>query len=366
MKTLPSCEDYITSIEVPKLVKATELDGGSVVRFNGSPILYAGGFCVVFPYILSNSKKVAVRCWTAHITDADKRSKTIASELKRSHLPYFVEFTFIPQGIATSKGVFPIVIMDWVEALTLKEYVKKHISQSSIILRLADQFKSMASDLHKFSFSHGDLQHGNIMVTKDGKIILVDYDSMFVPGLENVSDEIKGLEGYQHPDRVRQRYLNPKSDYFSEIIIYTSLIALAKYPKLWTQLNIENTETLLFAQEDLDNPNRALIFNELKKDSDLKPLVEAIEKALRTQRLEDLLPLEEAIIPESTRIIETLQNKWNKNKRPIPSKEETHIDLECLSRKWGKNQSKPQKEEEINVSSITSKWKNNACNIRNN
>ena len=51
----------------------------------------------------------------------------------------------------------------------------------------------MSKDLHSVGFSHGDLQHGNIMVNSEGKLFLVDYDSMFVPGLENVSDEIKGL-----------------------------------------------------------------------------------------------------------------------------------------------------------------------------
>lgn len=355
MKALPSCEDYITSIEVPQLIKANELNGGKVVSFNGNPVMYAGGFCVVFPYILSTSKKVAVRCWTANVPDADKRSNRIASELKRSGLPYFVEFDYIPQGIATSNGVFPIVIMDWVEASSLKEYIGSHIAERSRIQSLADQFKTMASDMHKASFSHGDLQHGNILVTNDGKIILVDYDSMFVPGLENVSDEIKGLAGYQHPGRAKLKYLSPKSDYFSELIIYTSLVVLSKYPQLWQKLNIEYTETFLFTQEDLDAPSRATIFKVLKSDKDLRPLLEAIEKALKEPNIEHLLPLEEAIIPESTRIVGGLQDKWKK--KPTPTKEKYHVDLECISKKWKTTKRQTAQNEKIDVSSITKKWK---------
>lgn len=354
MKTLPSCEDYITSIEVPKLIKANELNGGKVVSYNGSPVMYAGGFCVVFPFVLSSSKKIAVRCWTAHVPDADKRSNKIASELKKSGLPYFVKFDYIPQGIATSNGVFPIVIMDWVEASPLKEYINSHISDSSKISNLANQFKLMVADLHKASFSHGDLQHGNIMVANDGKIFLVDYDSMFVPGLEYASDEIKGLAGYQHPGRAKQKKLSHKSDFFSELIIYTSLIALAKYPQLWTQLNIEGTETLLFTQEDLNTPNKAKIFKVLKKDLELKPSVEAIEKALREPNIDNLLPLEEAIIPESTRIVGGLQEKWQK--KTTPTKEESHVDLDSLSKKW-KTPRRQSTKEEIDVTKITSKWK---------
>ena len=353
MKSLPSCEDYITSIGVPKLIKATELIGGKVDTYNGRPIMYAGGFCVVFPYRLSSLKKVAVRCWTAHVQDADKRSNKSASELKQSGLPYFVEFQYVPQGIATSKGVLPIVIMDWVDAYPLKEYINKYISDRNIILDLAEQFKLMVSDLHKVSFSHGDLQHGNIMVTNDGKIILVDYDSMFVPGLENVSDEIKGLPGYQHPKRSCLKNLSPKTDYFSELIIYTSLRAFVKYPQLWTQLNIADTETLLFTQDDLNNPEKALIFKELKKDNDLRPFAEAIRDALRQPNLEDLLPLEEAIIPESTRIAEKLRGKWRN--RPIPPKDEPHINIKVLQGKW-ETKRVSFINEEIDISSITSKW----------
>lgn len=355
MKPLPSCEDYITSIEVPKLIKAVELKNGKVVSFNGSPIMYAGGFCVVFPFVLSSSKKVAVRCWTAHVPDADKRSNTIASQLKQSGLPYFVEFNYISQGIATSYGIFPIVIMDWVDASPLKEYVSKHIYDSKQIFNLANQFKLMVSDLHRANFSHGDLQHGNIMVTNEGKIILVDYDSMFVPGLENVSDEIKGLAGYQHPGRTKLKNLSPKSDFFSELIIYTSLVALAKHPKFWYQFNIADTETLLFTQEDLNSHNRSAIFRELKKDTDLKSLIEAIEIALRQPNVEDLLPLEEALIPESTRIVDSLQYKWGK--KPITTKEEPHIDTDTLSKKWQIAKRPSPEIEEIDVTSITSKWK---------
>ena len=354
-KILPSCEDYITAIDVPRLIKATELNGGKVVCSNGNPVMYAGGFCVVFPFILSSSKKVAVRCWTAYVPDADKRSDKIASELKRCGLPYFVEFDYIHQGIATSNGVFPIVIMDWVNAVPLKDYINQHISDSNHIFNLAEHFKAMVSDLHKVSFSHGDLQHGNIMVTIDGKIILVDYDSMFVPGLENVSDEIKGLAGYQHPGRTNLKRLSPKADYFSELIIYTSLVAFAKYPQLWQQLNVFKTETLLFTQEDLDCPNRSAIFKDLKKDRDLGPLLATIERALKEQSIENLLPLEDAIIPESTRIVGGLQNKWKK--RLLFTKEEYQIDHERLSKKWKLIKKQSCKNVKIDVTSITSKWK---------
>lgn len=354
MNPLPSCVDYITSIETPQLLRAQELQGGYVVLKNGKPLRYAGGFCVVFPYQLSGGKKVAVRCWTAHVPDADKRSHQISAQLRNSGLPYFVGFEYIPHGIATSLGVYPIVIMDWVEAKPLKDYIQEHLNDSHCIIALAEKFMQMAKDLHEHQFSHGDLQHGNIMVAQDGRLFLVDYDSMFVPGLENVTDEIKGLSGYQHPGRNNQKYLSPKTDYFSELIIYTSLIALSKYPNLWKELEIEDTETLVFSQEDLDYPHRSKIFGRLKSDSQLTPCLEAIESALKEQDINQLLPLEEAIIPESTRIVEGLQQRWKP--RPIHQKPQEPADIEGLKTKWDRKSPEPIIEQP-DVTSIASKWK---------
>lgn len=353
MTPLPSCVDYITSIETPQLLKAKVLQGGAVVMKNGKPLRYAGGFCVVFPYQLQNNKKVAVRCWTAHVSDADKRSHQISAQLKNCGLPYFVGFEYIPQGIATSLGVFPIVIMDWIEAMPLKDYLKKNLNAPNRLIELANHFLQMSKDLHSAGFSHGDLQHGNIMVNPDGKLFLVDYDSMFVPGLENVSDEIKGLSGYQHPGRNKQACLSPKSDYFSELIIYTSILAIAHHPTLWNELEIEDTETLVFSQEDLDYPNRSSIISRLKTDSALSDCIESIVNALSEPDIDKLLPLEEVIVSASTRLVEGLQEKWKP--RPVPVKEQEPADIDGLKSKWKK--SPEPASEPLDVSSITSKWK---------
>lgn len=354
MTSLPDCSEYMTSIETPQLIKAMELQGGKVITKNGKPLRYAGGFCVVFPYEESTGRKVAVRCWTAHVPDADRRSRQISQWLQKSRLPYFVGFNYIEEGVVTQLGVFPIIIMDWVDAIPLKDYLQKNINNTSAIKALADEFLKMTTDLHHLGFSHGDLQHGNIMVSSSGQLFLVDYDSMYVPGLEDVTDVIKGLAGYQHPGRAKLKYLSPKSDYFSEMIIYTSLLVLAKYPILWEKLNIADTETLIFAQEDLNNPSQSEIFNFLKSDFEFIECANAIEEALSKSNIEDLLPLNEAIIPSSIKLINELHKKWES--RYVPESVKSQIDKDNLKEKWDKT---TQEETVIHtdISPISSKWK---------
>lgn len=308
MNTLPSCSDYSTSIVVKELVKAPQLDGGSPEMHNGRPIKYTGGFCIVFPY-QTPSKKYAVRCWHAHLEGAQERTKTISEKLSQLELPYFVEFEYVDNGIATPSGIQPVVLMEWVDAQPLKAYIKEHLSESTILKSLAENFKNMAKVLHENSISHGDLQHGNIMVKTNGDIVLVDYDSMYVPELEGWSDEIRGLQGYQHPARWKAKKLSPKADYFSELVIYTSILALAERPSFWQELDMENTDTLLFSADDIASPDTATIFCKLEKLSSTKRLSSKIKEFLRCTSIEELQPIEQAV--ES--IGDILSKKWDDN-----------------------------------------------------
>jgi serine/threonine protein kinase len=190
----------------------------------------------------------------------------------------------------------------------------------------------MVEQLHRVSISHGDLQHGNILVRNNGSLVLVDYDSIYVPSLKGYKDEIKGLVGYQHPARWENTYISEKNDYFSELIIYTSILALSYFPNLWRELNIENTETLLFSSEDINSGGNSSIFRKLESHPQLKDLSIAIKKALQCKSIEDLLPLEKAIIPEYQRMTESIKSKWN-----VPRQKETYMpDTTNTRNKWNK------------------------------
>lgn len=330
MAKLPSCEDYEISISNARLIVCDALIGGHVEQNSiGTIINYVGGFCIVFPYYKSSGDKIAVRCWIARVEDAQTRTKLIADELKKVNLPYFVNFEYVQEGLATNSGIQPIVLMDWVEANPLKDYISKNLSNPDILRRLADSFKTMVEDLHRVHISHGDLQHGNILVRDDGSLILVDYDSLYVPSLRGYKDDIKGLMGYQHPARWKNVYASEKNDYFSELIIYTSIMALSYFPSLWRELQVEDTETLLFSAEDIKSGGSSSIFRKLESHSNLIDLSNAIKKALRYDSIEELLPLEEAIVPITQRIRE----KWGEGSTKAPYVPDTTL----TRAKWNKN-----------------------------
>lgn len=354
---LPSIPDYSNCIKTPALVHPEVLNGGHPVEKGVRLIKYAGGFCVVFPYETA-ARKYAVRCWHAEVSDAKRRTQIIAETLKKTNLPYFVGFDFYEEGIMTPLGMQPIVVMDWVDAKSLKKFLAEHITESNVINEIAENFKKMVVDLHANHFSHGDLQHGNIMVKPDHSLVLVDYDSMYVPELNGMPDEIKGLVGYQHEARWKNKWVSEKADYFSELVIYLSLKALAKMPSLWNDLNMEDTETLLFSGDDIQSKGNTTIFKVLKTDSDLAPLTDKLCEFMGKSSIDDLTPLEEAIVSKS----ESISSKWKGGNGYTLTAQTGKIEKpENISKKWGKGNGyvKPNKDDEYKKlsSSISEKFK---------
>lgn len=328
---LPSIPEYNASISNPQLLHPAVLKNGHPLSKGSRLMKFSGGFCVVYPYE-TPSKKFAVRCWHAELANMRERCRKIAKAVKMSGLPYFTGFDYYEDGIVTPQGVQPIVVMDWVDALPLKKYLSTHINNPSSLNHLADNFLRMVKELHYHHFAHGDLQHGNIMVNHDGSLMLVDYDSMYVPGLQGMKDEVKGLAGYQHPSRWCNDLLSEKADYFSELVIYTSLKALARKPTFWRSLKMEDTETLLFSGEDIKQGMSASIFSELKNDSVLAPLADKMCSFIKQTHFEHLTPLEKTIVSESERVA----SKWKAGNGYDPHKYKMP-DVSEIATKWKMN-----------------------------
>lgn len=335
MASLPECSEYLTIIDTPALYKSDRLKKGHVVKRGNTILRYAGGYCVVFPFE-STQGKCAVRCWHASLEDMQERTMLISEELNKLNLPYFVNFEYEKDGVASSKGVQPIVIMDWVDAKPIKDYIATNIHDKEKIKKLAHDFYQMTEVFHRNNISHGDLQHGNIMVRDNGDIVLVDYDSMFVPALKGYKEEIKGLEGYQSEARWNNEKLTPKADYFSEMVIYTSLIGIVVKPEIWEELKIKDSETLIFSADDIKSKGHSEIFKSLEAFDDLEPCIKCMREAMEKTDINDIRPLSEYLHPN-----ENLRKQWDDNGYR-PRTNDHAGEVNGLSVAWKDNGYKPQ------------------------
>lgn len=156
-------EDYSAAIVITEMIKAPMLRGGHPVRSGGRLVKYSGGFCVVFPYEVG-TRRYVVRFWHTPVESTRDNLGRILPALAKSHLPYFVPCTYVKEAIITACGPQDAVVMPWLDARPLKRYIGENLGNGRVLERLADSFLEMVEDLHQAGISHGDLQHGNILV----------------------------------------------------------------------------------------------------------------------------------------------------------------------------------------------------------
>jgi hypothetical protein len=192
----------------------------------------------------------AVKCFTREVSHQLQRYMSIGAYLGKLQPWWATDFQFIPDGIQVEASRYPILRMNWVSGLTLARWISNNINQPTVIADLALRFDDMIRDLAAARMAHGDLQAGNLLVADNGALHLVDYDGMYVPGLDRIPAGEIGHPDYQPPGRSLTDY-GPAMDRFSAWLISLSLKILAADPGLWDQLNPAHDEYLLLNRSDL-------------------------------------------------------------------------------------------------------------------
>jgi serine/threonine protein kinase len=262
---MPNKQDIITAIKnLDLFLKTPELKGAKPrLKTDGSPFVFAGGFNMVFQ-LVHNTKKWAFRVWHVPMGENKDRYVAISKYLTNSKLPYFADFIYDENGLLVNGELIDTIRMEWLEGLLLKDYIEKHLNDKAQLESLANDFLEMAKTLNEAKISHGDLQEGNILINDSGKIKLVDYDSICIPEIEGQQELVTGLKGYQHPSRFISSKASLKADYFSELIIYISILGIAADPNLWDKYKVKDTQYLLFNEKDFENIESSTIYADLK------------------------------------------------------------------------------------------------------
>lgn len=269
---------------------------------NGNPMKgISGGFSRVYPVKVA-SNTFALRCWVKDVGNLKDRYKKVSAYLKKFHLPYFVDFEYVSEGVLVNGTKYPTTRMEWAEGVSLRRFIEQNLQSSHIFKVVADEFQEMVAALHKHRIAHGDLQDGNILLTRNHNAVevkLIDYDSLFVPTLQGQPEQIVGLPEYQHPIRITGGgQANERVDYFSELVIYLSFLSLTEKPELWNRFKDETEKGLLFSKKDFENPDQSDIFQELANLSpDVQQLAATLKDFCAKTSIDQLEPLE-AILPK--------------------------------------------------------------------
>lgn len=309
-------QDILTSIKnLDLFLKVPALKGAKArINKNGNPFVYVGGFNMVFQ-LTHKSKKWAFRVWHVPMGENEERYYKISKYLTSKNLPYFAEFIYDEKGILINGELVDTIRMEWLEGLLFKDYIEVNLSNKSNLTKLANDFLEMCKILRRNNISHGDLQEGNILIDKSGKIKLVDYDSVCIPEIEGQKELVTGLKGYQHPSRFKSKGCSLKADYFSELVIYLSILAFSENSNLWYKYKVKDTQYLLFSENDFEDFGNSEIYKDLQKLSNsIKSLTRILNDYLKESNYLKLTAFENyltapKVISFNTNTKEILQGK---------------------------------------------------------
>ena len=266
-KKCPLSSEYSACVQnIQYFIEEQELRSGDVfLKKTGLPMAWSGSFAIVFK-VKTVHDIFALRCFTGRISDQQHRYLTLSKHLRRYHPECFVEFEYIPRGIKIQNEWWPIIKMPWVEGEHLDQHIERLVNRGdlSALSILAEAFRYMMSDLDRCQIAHGDLQHGNIIVGDQLK--LIDYDGIYIPEFKGMSSLEIGHRNYQHPNRRNQDY-DINLDSFSALVIYLTLLALSFDLNLW---RFHQDDQLILGYKDFNNPSSSLAFEALLKSSSTK------------------------------------------------------------------------------------------------
>ncbi|MFK0249507.1 hypothetical protein ACIQUM_32825 [Amycolatopsis azurea] len=264
---LPTLDDYQTAIQAPDHTLLDPVLHAGKVEINSQrmPSVVSGGFALTYS-ITAGGRRYAVRCFHKPGNRLDERYAHISRFIRhRPDLRFLIDVDYVAEGILVNGRQLPIVRMPWVTGTRLNYWIEDNLYSASALEKVQRAIASATENMRQAGISHGDLQHGNILVESAGTIRLVDYDGMFLPEIRPLGTIESGHRNYQHPERVES--YDSSLDIFSAFTIDLALDALKLNKGLWSKFN--NDENILFTSDDFASPDSSDLLALLEQMSPL-------------------------------------------------------------------------------------------------
>jgi len=215
-----------------------------------------------------------VRCFVGNPPD-DLRERYLAAneyiDLHGEELSFLVPQIWIEKGVHIERQDWPFVKSPYIQHISLGRFLRESIfsngKNQAAITKIAQLWLQMIMTLEKLHIAHGDLDLTNVLVCgslPDMRLLLVDFDNMYVPALAGRQLYEQGHKHFQPPESIRRSF-NEEMDRFSALVIYLSLIALAEDPRLWEQCRADEESKLLLGTGDFQDLKNSAPYQLLRR-----------------------------------------------------------------------------------------------------
>ncbi|MBN1163206.1 MAG: protein kinase [Candidatus Krumholzibacteriota bacterium] len=186
----------------------------------------SGGMGVVYKAEdLTLGRPVAIKFLPAHLSRDEKAKKRFVREAKMASALNHPNIGVIHEIARTDDGR-TYIVMAYYEGLTLKEKLAAGIVSVEQALDYAIQTASGLAEAHQQGIVHRDLTPGNLLVTGEDRVVIIDFGLARLASLSKLTQEgsILGTRSYLSPEQARGDEIDERSDIFSlGIVLFESL-----------------------------------------------------------------------------------------------------------------------------------------------
>jgi serine/threonine protein kinase len=173
---------------------------------------------------------------------------------------------------------FLYFIMELVEGITLKQWLLENPSPDfEVVTDITSKIIQGLRVFHRMEMLHRDLKPANVMLTRDGNIKIIDFGSVKIAGIEEISTpveraELLGTKNYTAPEYLLGMPGSNRSDIFSlGVMVYQMVTGQLPYgEKLSRGLDSRTLNKIHYTSATVHNPMVPLWFDG------------ALEKAVKT------------------------------------------------------------------------------------
>ena len=131
---------------------------------------------------------------------------------------------------------FLYFIMEYIEGKTLKDWIRENpLPDIHEVTELTNKIIAGLRAFHRMEMLHRDLKPENIMLTNDGKVKIIDFGSVKIAGVQEISTpverlELLGTKNYTAPEYLLGMQGSNRSDIFSlGVLVYQMLTGELPY-----------------------------------------------------------------------------------------------------------------------------------------
>lgn len=153
--------------------------------------------------------------------------------------------------VGEDRGLY-YIIMELVEGITLKDYIEKKDGLSAKeTISISIQICNGVEAAHSHHIIHRDIKPQNIMISKEGKVKVMDFGIARVASSTTVSSNAMGSVHYTSPEQARGGFSDEKSDIYS--------VGITMYEMVTGRVPFDGESTVTIAikhlQEEITPPS---------------------------------------------------------------------------------------------------------------